>query len=131
MEPHDLAKIGYLYLNGGQWAGKQVVPAHWVETSTEKKTDATLQGGYGYQWWIDDSGTYYMALGYAGQFVFVFPELGMVVVFASDLADSDFYVPQDMLTGYILRAVQSSEPLPANPQGMGLLQAQLEALAAQ
>lgn len=31
MLPHDLAKIGYLYLWGGQWDGEQIVPSSWVE----------------------------------------------------------------------------------------------------
>jgi CubicO group peptidase (beta-lactamase class C family) len=128
MKPQDLAKIGYLYLQDGRWAGRQVVPSDWVVASTAKRTDATLQGGYGYQWWIDDSGRYYMALGYAGQFVFVLPELDMVVVFVSDLADRDFYVPQELLTEYILRAVRPHTSLPANPCGMEMLQAEVEAL---
>ncbi len=130
MRPHDLAKIGYLYLHDGQWAGQQLVPSSWVAASTAKHIPATLQGGYGYQWWIDDSGRYYMALGYAGQFVFVLPELDLVAVFVSDLDDRDFYAPQELLHSYILPSVQSSVPLPANTQGVDLLQARLAALAA-
>jgi CubicO group peptidase (beta-lactamase class C family) len=129
--PHDLAKIGHLYLNHGAWAGEQLVPSAWVEVSTAKYIPATLQGGYGYQWWIDDSGSYYMALGYAGQFLFVVPGLDMVVVFVSDLDDRDFYVPQDLLVRYILPSARSSEPLPANRAGTELLQVRLAALAAQ
>ncbi len=30
----DLAKLGYLYLNGGRWDGKQVVPGDYVATAT-------------------------------------------------------------------------------------------------
>ena len=100
-----------------------------MEASTEKHVPATLQGGYGYQWWIDDSGGYYMALGYAGQFVFIVPKLDMVVVFLSDLDDRDFYIPQELLAGYVLPSARPSPPLPANPEGTKLLQARLEALA--
>ena len=103
MTPHDMAKIGYLYLNEGQWAGDQIVPATWVEASTQKRISATLQDGYGYQWWVD-SDDMYMALGYAGQFIFVMPELDMVVVFSSDLDDTDFYVPQMLLQDFIVPA---------------------------
>ncbi len=66
MQPHDMAKIGYLYLNKGQWDGTQIVQADWVARSTRKHIPATLQDGYGYQWWVTDEGTY-MALGYGGQ----------------------------------------------------------------
>ena len=128
--PHDLAKIGHLFLNEGRWAGEQVVPSVWVQASTAKYIPATLQGGYGYQWWIDDSNSYYMALGYAGQFVFVVPELDMVVVFVSDLDDNDFYIPQELLAAYILPSARSPEPLPANHAGAELLRTRLEALAA-
>jgi CubicO group peptidase (beta-lactamase class C family) len=128
MKPRDMAKIGYLYLNEGVWDGEQIVPLEWVQASRRKHTPATLQDGYGYQWWIDDDG-YYMALGYAGQFIFVLPEQDMVVVFASDLEERDFYVPQELLTGFVLPAIRSSTPLPENPDGAALLRSQIEALA--
>jgi CubicO group peptidase (beta-lactamase class C family) len=116
MKPHDMAKIGHLFLNEGLWEGQQVVPSAWVEASTRKHIPATLQDGYGYQWWVDDSG-YYMALGYAGQFIFVMPELDMVVAFTSDLNEADFYVPQELLTDYVMPAARSSGPLPEKPSG--------------
>jgi CubicO group peptidase (beta-lactamase class C family) len=106
VKPHDMAKIGYLYLNGGQWEGEQVVPAAWVETSTQAHIAAgTLSDGYGYQWWVDDGG-YYMALGYEGQFIYVVPEKDMVVVFTSELNDSGFFVPEILLREYIIPAAE-------------------------
>ncbi len=128
MRPHDMAKIGNLYLNEGQWAGEQIIPAAWVDRSTRKHISATLQDGYGYQWWVTDEGIY-MALGYAGQFIFVVPEQELVVVFTSDLEERDFYVPQILLNQFIIPAARSSPPLPDNPEGMALLQARLQALA--
>jgi CubicO group peptidase (beta-lactamase class C family) len=38
LTPHDMAKIGYLYLNEGWWDGEQVVSAEWVRASTVKST---------------------------------------------------------------------------------------------
>jgi CubicO group peptidase (beta-lactamase class C family) len=128
MQPQDLAKIGYLYLQGGEWDGEQVVPSSWVQESTRKHISGTLEDGYGYQWWVDDSGMF-MAVGYAGQFVFVVPELEMVVVFASDLGESDFYVPQVLLVDYILPAAISSEPIPNNPEAEASLQLQIDRLS--
>jgi CubicO group peptidase (beta-lactamase class C family) len=128
MRPHDMLKIGYLYLNEGRWAGKQVVPAGWVAASTRAHMDGTLQNGYGYQWWVAD-GDIYMALGYAGQYILVAPELDMVVVFTSQLADRDFYLPQRLFERYIRPAVESPGPLAENLEGVARLRSQVEALA--
>ena len=129
LTPHDMAKIGYLYLNEGWWDGEQVVSADWVKASTREHISAgTLEDGYGYQWWIDDS-SIYMALGYAGQFIFVIPDKDMVAVFLSDLEEQDFYVPQRLLNDFIIPAAQSSTPLPDNPGGVALLESRTEALA--
>ena len=128
MLPHDMAKIGYLYLQGGQWDGQQIVPEQWIEDSTRKTISATLEDGYGYQWWIDDSGTY-MALGYAGQFIFVVPEQELVVAFTSDLSEEDFYVPQVLLGEFIIPAAISSVPIPANPAAESSLQDNIESLS--
>jgi CubicO group peptidase (beta-lactamase class C family) len=104
LEPRDMAKIGYLYLQNGVWEGEQIVHAAWVAASTAKYIDATLQDGYGYQWWLTDEGLY-MALGYAGQFIFVVPELDLVAVFVSDLPEEEFYTPQQLMESYIIQAV--------------------------
>ena len=51
----DLARFGLLYLAGGQWRDRQVVPAGWVERTTTD-TVATLDSlegdRYGYLWWV-------------------------------------------------------------------------------
>ncbi len=128
LTPHDMAKIGYLYLNEGIWDGEQIVSSAWVEASTQSYIPATLQDGYGYQWWIDADG-FYMALGYAGQFIFVYPEYDLVVVFTSDPDGAAFTTPEKMLREFILPAIVSTEPLPENPDGVALLEANTDALA--
>lgn len=128
MEPRDMAKIGYLYLNGGRWEDRQLLTTEWIEASTEKHIAATLQDGYGYQWWVSDLG-YYMALGYGGQFIFVVPNANLVAVITSELAERDFYVPQQLLNRFIIPAARSVEPLPANPRGVEELEIRTEALA--
>jgi CubicO group peptidase (beta-lactamase class C family) len=127
MRPHDLAKIGYLYLNGGRWAEEQVVPADWARASTRKHIDGTLQEGYGYGWWL--AGDLYMALGYAGQYLIVDPDRNLVVVFASDLAERDFYLPQELFDDHIVPAARSRRPLPENPEGVARLQVSTAAFA--
>jgi CubicO group peptidase (beta-lactamase class C family) len=81
----DLAKLGYLYLNGGRWDGTQVVPADYVSASTQPQSDPGI-GDYGYQWWVTDDYGYesFRAQGYGGQLIYVIPELDLVVVITSD-----------------------------------------------
>ena len=77
---------------------------------------------------MDDSGLY-MALGYAGQFIFVVPDKEMVVVFTSDLSDDLFFVPQQLLESIILPAAESPVPLPPNPDGVARLQTAIQQAA--
>jgi CubicO group peptidase (beta-lactamase class C family) len=81
----DLAKLGYLYLNGGRWDSIQVVPADYVSASTRPQSDPGV-GDYGYQWWITDDYGYdsFRAQGYGGQIIQVIPDLDLVVVITSD-----------------------------------------------
>lgn len=88
----DLAKIGSVYLHGGRWRGRQVVPAEWVARSSERHVpeigDWSREGlwGYGYQWWIGDwpTGQRVVAgVGNGNQRLFVVPSERLVVtVFA-------------------------------------------------
>ncbi len=127
LHPHDMAKIGYLYLNKGYWDGRQIVSQEWVEASTHQHIARSAEVGYGYQWWVigDD---FYMASGRAGQYIFVVPEQDLVVVFTSQLGDQDAHVPIEMLLDYILPAAKSSTALPENPEGLDLLKTRVEEL---
>lgn len=75
----DFARLGQLYLNKGQWDGKQIIPEPFVDISTQPNSKAS---NYGYQWWIYNSGitkAYYME-GHLGQYVVVIPSLDLVFV---------------------------------------------------
>lgn len=115
LKPEDMAKIGLLYLNGGRWGKKQIVPASWVEASTRGHIEATLFDRYGYQWWVDAE-NFYMAVGYRGQFIFVVPDKHLVVVFTGDLPPGTFFIPRELMIKYIIPAAASSAPLPVNPE---------------
>lgn len=76
----DFAKIGRLYLNKGNWNGKQIVSEKWVEAST---TIDTADGGvnyYKYQWWLPSTSGDFMAEGILGQYVYVNPSQDVVIV---------------------------------------------------
>lgn len=78
----DLAKIGQLYLQQGQWLGQQIIPAAWVEESVVTQAVVNAGYGYGYLWWMQEQETprFYSAVGYGGQFILVAPEEQIVVV---------------------------------------------------
>jgi CubicO group peptidase (beta-lactamase class C family) len=115
MTPSDMAKFGYLYLRHGVWDGTQVVPAKWVETSTQTHisskppTNPNDTRYYGYQWWINSFG--YFASGWGGQCIFVIPNLDMVVVYTA----GGFNL-SEMIEMVIIPAVKSDTPLPPNPK---------------
>jgi len=88
----DLAKIGYLYLHDGMWDGKQIVSKEWVKESltpyidTEGKSSRTpLQDRfqYGFKWWLypRNEKFVWMARGFGGQRLMVFPEENLIAVF--------------------------------------------------
>jgi CubicO group peptidase (beta-lactamase class C family) len=88
----DLAKLGYLYLNGGRWDGAQVIPAGYVRASTQRQSQPPPSAGshgYGYQWWVTSEQGHpsFLAMGFGGQFVQVVPDLDLVVVITSDAAN--------------------------------------------
>lgn len=87
----DMARFGLLFANGGVWQEKQVVPAEWVEESTGvcfEREGHTCD--YGYQWWVRTFNKHpaYFAQGYAGQFIFVVPELSLVIAITSEYTGS-------------------------------------------
>ena len=86
LTPRAMLAIGRLYLNRGRADGKPVVSEAWVRESLLPRTRSRRSGReYGYGWWIDTLGKYqaYSAWGHGGQFIFVVPELKMVVVTTS------------------------------------------------
>jgi len=104
LTPHDMAKIGYLFLHGGEWDGEQVVPLDWVKEATTKQIHAgTIMDGYGYQWWVSPDG-YYSAVGYMGQFIHVVPELDLIMVTTSR-DSNDFDRILNLLEEFVIPSV--------------------------
>ena len=102
LRARDVAKFGSLFLQGGKWNGKQVIPNGWVDLSTRRHfrfrqrtgADAGGEFGYGYFWWYScypsaagliEART---AVGNGQQRIFVLPGLNMVVtIFAGRYND--------------------------------------------
>ena len=87
MTPKQMMAFGELYLNRGHADERQIVPARWVDASLEPRTRSTRERGryYGYGWWIRTMAGFETpyAWGYGGQFIFIVPELDLVVVTSS------------------------------------------------
>jgi CubicO group peptidase (beta-lactamase class C family) len=81
----DLARVGHLMLNDGEWDANRLLPEEWVEKST---TPSDVFDGYGFLWWLNTDGqlwpsapeSAYAALGHGQNTVFVDPEHDLVVV---------------------------------------------------
>jgi CubicO group peptidase (beta-lactamase class C family) len=90
LTPRDMAKLGQLFLDSGQWKGQQIVSRQWVKeaTSTLIGNEASADG-YGYHWWTarysisNKAVRVYFARGSGGQYIFVVPEVNAVVAFTS------------------------------------------------
>ena len=54
LRSRDMVKLGQLFLDGGRWEGKQIVPEEWVEEATTQQIEAGEDLDYGYQWWTGD-----------------------------------------------------------------------------
>lgn len=109
LRARDVAKVGSLYLHGGEWNGRRVLPASWVELSTRRHFPFTRdpgrdrlragpagEGAYGYSyfWWYSCYPTARglvearTAVGNGQQRIFVLPALDMVVsIFAGRYND--------------------------------------------
>lgn len=79
----DLAKIGYLYLHEGLWDGKRIVSKEWVKESLTPYIKAEENFQYGFKWWLYPlNGKFvWMAQGFGGQSLMVFPEENLIAVF--------------------------------------------------
>jgi CubicO group peptidase (beta-lactamase class C family) len=88
LRTEEIARFGQLYLQKGQWQGRQVVPAVWVESATSRqvsngsKPESDWEQGYGYQFWRCRHRAY-RGDGAFGQFCVVLPEQDAVVAITS------------------------------------------------
>jgi CubicO group peptidase (beta-lactamase class C family) len=129
MTPHDMAKLGYLYLNEGWWDGRKVLSPAWVTAATSVPENASVVN-YGYLWWlVPEYPDVYYADGRGGQRIFVLPDQDMVVVTTGGGGRDQYRVLETLLTSYILPAAESETPLPANPEGVALLESKIQQVA--
>jgi CubicO group peptidase (beta-lactamase class C family) len=83
LRPADMIKFGELYLGGGVWHGKQILPAGWVE---QTMMPSEVSSNYALMWWLDidqHGHPSWVARGAAGQLIAVVPEHQLVVAIGS------------------------------------------------
>jgi CubicO group peptidase (beta-lactamase class C family) len=101
MTPRQMLELGELYLNRGSAGDQQIVSSAWVQRSCEGRARNRRPGGpafdptrrpdpmrdrkYGYGWWVYEIRGYdtCFAWGYGGQYIFVLPELDLVIATTS------------------------------------------------
>ena len=133
----DLARFGLLFLNNGNWNGKQVVPAAWVRAATSNQVPASINnspqspsegsGWYGYNWWVNGrnrngrrllpdapANTFY-ANGFNHNMCFVIPEWNMVIVrMGMDGNPEDKAAVWNRVLGQIGDALMDGSTTPSN-----------------
>ena len=87
----DMAKLGQLYLQRGQWEGRTLVPEAFASASVQVQNPGGPPVGlpYGYLWWVVPSAAprpTFFASGYAGQFIWVDPAADLVVATTSTVS---------------------------------------------
>jgi CubicO group peptidase (beta-lactamase class C family) len=79
--PIDYVRFGELFLHGGEWNGARIVSERWVRAATGPDASTDPFANYQYFWWVDVArpGRFY-ALGNLGQYIYVAPDAGAVIV---------------------------------------------------
>ena len=97
----DMARFGFLYLNGGLWDNRQIISEEWIKTSI-----ASNPNHYGYLWWLseENSTRSFSALGYGGNRISCYPEKDLVVAASAGMANQSLEAWQ-FIEKNILQAV--------------------------
>ncbi len=103
---HQLARFGHLFLNRGNWDGKQLLSSEWctMATTAQVSTDLPIyegdrshvkgSGSYGFNWWVNSPdglsnmpdapmGAAYLS-GLNHNICFIIPEWNMVIIRMGD-----------------------------------------------
>jgi CubicO group peptidase (beta-lactamase class C family) len=128
----DIARFGQLYLQRGQWRGRQLVPAAWVDNATSRwmsngsNPESDWEQGYGFQFWRCRYGVY-RGDGANGQFCLVFPELDAVVAITAGTRNMQGVL--NVVWDKLLPALKNSGTLPVNPSAEKALREKLASLS--
>lgn len=110
LRPHDMARIGYLWLNRGRWKDQQIVPSEWIAAAIQAHA-RVLRADYGYGLWVnrDRDPMLFEAVGRGGQRITVLPSRNLVLAITGGA-----FEPRDV-GAFIVKAIRSDGPLPQSP----------------
>ncbi len=95
-----VARLGQLYLQGGEWGGQQLLPRSWVSEATRAQVRTGLDGPdgawYGYQFRMSQHG--YRGDGAYGQYCLVLPDEDAVVAMTAQTRSAGRPDMQTVLT---------------------------------
>ncbi len=141
LQPRDMAKIGYLWLRGGLWEGRQILPAAWIEAVRRADVDMRESWAsdlrYGRQFWVMPLRDAFMAVGKHRQLIVVMPKLDIVAVVTGSqrfISPSGNMVSTPhygfgTLVGDLAAAATSDLAIPANPAATAELAEKVKAAA--
>jgi hypothetical protein len=137
IKTEDMAKLGQLYLQKGNWNNSQLLPKEWVEEATtikilqspeatqSKRDSSDWLQGYCYQFWRSRHNTY-RGDGAFGQYILVMPEQDAVIAITAETPDMQGEI--NLVWNYLLPAIKK-EKLAANETLSANLQKRLSSLA--
>jgi CubicO group peptidase (beta-lactamase class C family) len=137
LKTEDMAKFAQLFLQRGQWNGKQVLPKGWAEEASSvkiiqhpdlpqaKKDASDWEQGYAYQMWRCRYNAY-RGDGAFGQYMIVMPDQDAVLAVTAETSDMQGEI--NLVWQYLLPAMHAGK-LPANKASNAALQKALKELA--
>ncbi len=132
LRTEDIAKFGQLYLQKGQWNGKQLIPAEWIEQATSKQVSngsdpiKDWDQGYGFQFWRCRHNAY-RGDGKDGQFCIVLPDHDAVIAITANTRDMQGEL--NIVWDKLLPAFRD-QPLDDAPDQLARLKSTISALKA-
>lgn len=121
MRMRDLAKVGIVYLNGGKFGDKQIVPENWVKLATQKhigtehvSTGLDWKEGYCYQFWKGRYNTTRLC-GAHGQMCVLMPDYDAIFVINSGYDNDKLsYILESFYENIMFN--MKDEPLPEDKE---------------
>lgn len=123
--PEDMAKLGQLILQRGEWNGRQIVSKALIDDMCLKQADvpkAVSHYNYGYQIWVCDDPEMIALNGMFGQNTLVFPKNGIIV--GMTCGNENLFhdnISFDICTKYFGDLPEFVSPLRRDAAGVGAL----------